>query len=420
VTAAKARPARISTGGSGTAELLRHRDFAIYATTSFVSNCGTFMQSIGVPFVMHELTGSNTWVGASVFANWFGSLLVGPMAGPISDQLDRRRVLIWSNIVQLLIAVGLLLLALTDRLHPWPIMGLLTLAGLAAGFQYSSSQALVPVLVPPELAIAAVRMNSVGFTAARAIGPAVAGLTLGTYGIKTTFALNAASFAVFLAGLAVIHPRPAARKVQTMSWMGQFGDGFRYLWARPAMRMAVITAFVVGMFGSSVVQLSAGLAAEVYDIDGRGLGFLTACFGIGSVTASVIIVRYGNRVRRSRLALVGVFVYASGIAAAVAIVGYPAVLPAFVLLGLGHVLSGVSLNTTIQAQVDEEYRGRAITFFLMAMLGGTPIGALLGGSLGDLFGLRPALGLFSIALFGYVAFAIVRFGGLRLMDAERP
>jgi MFS family permease len=412
-------PAKVARAGSGTDALLRHRDFVVYATTSFVSNCGTFMQSIGVPFVMHELTGSNTWVGASVFANWFGSLLVGPMAGPISDQLDRRRVLIYSNIVQLLTAMGLLALALTDRLHPWPIMGLLTIAGLAAGFQYSASQALVPVLVPPELAIAAVRMNSVGFTAARAIGPAIAGLTLGTYGIKTTFALNTVSFAVFLVGLAVIHPRAVPRKVQTASWMGQFFDGFRYLWQRPAMRMAVITAFVVGMFGSSVVQLAAGLADEVYHIDGRGLGFLTACFGVGSVAASVIIVRYGNHVRRSRLALIGVGVYASGIAVAVTIVGYPAVLPAFVLLGLGHVLSGVSLNTTIQAQVDEEYRGRAITFFLMALLGGTPIGALLGGSLGDLFGLRPALGLFSLALFGYLEFAVVRFGGLRLMDADR-
>lgn len=404
--------------GTGTGALLRHRDFAVYALTSFVSNCGTFMQSIGVPFVLHDITGSNTWVGVSVFANWFASLLVGPMAGAICDRRSRRVVLVWSNIVQLLAALGLWLLAINGALHPWPIVGLLAVGGLAAGFQYSASQSLVPVLVPPSLAIPAVRLNSVGFTAARAIGPAVAGMTLATWGIKTTFLLNAISFLVFLVGLAVINPRPQPRPAHEAGWRREFTDGLRYVWSRPSMRHAVITAFVVGLFGSSVVQLSAGLAAEVYHVGARGLGWLTTCFGLGSVVASMVIVAYGNRVGRSRFALSGVVTYALGVTAALSVAHYPAVLPAYLLLGLGHVMTGISCNTTVQAQTDEAYRGRAITLFLMAMLSGTPIGALIGGTLADQIGLRAALGLYAAAMFAYAAYAVVRLRSLAGLDLD--
>ena len=88
-------------------DLMRERSFAIYFTASFVSNTGTFMQSLGVPFVLFRLTGSNTWVGAGVLANWAASLLVTPAAGLISDRLNRRVILMWSNAVQLVAAGGL-------------------------------------------------------------------------------------------------------------------------------------------------------------------------------------------------------------------------------------------------------------------------------------------------------------------------
>ena len=152
-------------------DLLGERSFVIYFFASFVSNIGTFMQGLGVPFVLYRLTESNAWVGAGVLANWAASLAVTPVAGLISDRWNRRMILMWSNGVQLIAAAGLWLLAQRDALTPWRMMGPLVLGGLAAGFQYAPSQALVPLLVPHEHRVAGMRMFNVQFTLARGSAP---------------------------------------------------------------------------------------------------------------------------------------------------------------------------------------------------------------------------------------------------------
>jgi Na+/melibiose symporter-like transporter len=129
-------------------DLLRERSFVIYFLASFVSNIGTFMQGLGVPFVLYRLTDSNAWVGAGVLANWAASLLVTPLAGLISDRFSRRVILMWSNTVQLFAAAGLWMLAQRDALTPWRMMVPLVIGGLAAGFQYYTSHELLPLLVP--------------------------------------------------------------------------------------------------------------------------------------------------------------------------------------------------------------------------------------------------------------------------------
>ncbi len=185
-------------------ELLSERDFLIYFVSSFISNIGTFTQSLGVPFVLYKLTNSYTWVGVGTLANWAASLVVTPLAGLLSDRLSRRLILVWSNSVQLAAAGTLWLMARHDVLTPWRMLPPLILGGLGAGFQYSPSQALMPVLVPSQHRVAGMRMYNVQFTAARAIGPALAGLILPEWGVTTTFAVNALSFVAVVLGLLLI------------------------------------------------------------------------------------------------------------------------------------------------------------------------------------------------------------------------
>ena len=106
-------------------ELFRNRNMRLFVPAAFISSTGSFMQGLGVPFVLYDLTGSNTWVGASVFANWFSSLVVTPFAGSLVDGKSRRAVMLWSNVVQLGAALGLWLLAISDGLDRWRILGLL-------------------------------------------------------------------------------------------------------------------------------------------------------------------------------------------------------------------------------------------------------------------------------------------------------
>ena len=399
-------------------DLLGERSFVIYFGASFVSNIGTFMQGLGVPFVLYRLTESNAWVGAGVLANWAASLVVTPLAGLISDRFSRRLILMWSNTVQLLAAGGLWLLAQRDALTPWRMMIPLVVGGLAAGFQYAPSQALLPLLVPHEHRVAGLRLFNVQFTLARAIGPALAGIVLHEWGVRTTFAVNTLSFLVVFVALIFVHERETTRTETHGEWLSEFVSGVRYLWTRPTMTRGILTGFVIAICGSGTVQLAAGIAVEIFDVEGDRLGLLVAAFGLGASTASVCLLLAGARWRRSVAALFGGACYATGILVVVSSRSFVVGALGFAIMGVGHVCGGTSVSTSLHAQVAERFRGRVSAFYLMAVLAGSPLGAVLWGALGDAIGLRRALCASAATLFAYLAFVVVRFDRLRGLDSN--
>jgi predicted MFS family arabinose efflux permease len=258
-----------------------------------------------------------------------------------------------------------------------------------------------------------------GFTASRAVGPALAGLVIDLWGAETAFFLNALSFVVFLLALALVRTRPVPLAT-TENWMRRFRDGVHYVFDRPPLRLVVFTAFVAAFFGQSMVQLAAGIADEVFDVGGDGLGLLVAVYGTGSTVASVALVVGADRLRRSRTASIGIGLFAVGLGVTVSSTFFLVGLAGFLVAGTAHGFTSISLNTAIQAQVHEEYRGRALSMFLMALLAGMPLGTLVGGVLGDLVGLRAALACFGTAMLAYLLFATVRLERLRLLDGADP
>jgi MFS family permease len=401
-------------------EILRNRNFIVYLAAAIVSNAGSFMQSLSVPFVLLDLTDSYTWVGVGTFAWMVPSLVVGPLAGTVSDRFDRRHVLLWSNLVQLCAALGLWALAFTDAMSPVRIISLVVVGGLGAGFQYTASQSMAAVLLPPEQLLQGVRLNSTGFTAARALGPAVAGVVLATWGATAAFGINAASFLCFIVALLFVRTRPVTLSTSTEGWVERFRSGFRYVRARPALRLVVMSAFVGAFFGQSMVQLAVGLAEDEYHVGGGGLGALVGVYGVGSTAASVLLVIGDARLRRSRMAMLGLSLFGVGLLVSVTTQWFVLAIVGFLVAGVAHGLTNISLNTAVQAQVHEEYRGRALSLFLMALLAGMPFGALAGGLLGDLVGLRPTLATFAAVVLAYLLFVIVRRDRMAALDIDGP
>ena len=154
------------------------RAFRTLWLTSVVSQAGSFMQSVTVPFILHDLTDSNAWVGLSVAASMGPAVVMAPLAGTLSDRFDRRRILSTANLIQLVSASALWLLAVTGHLTPGRVIGLLVVGGVGSGIQYATQLALVPLLVPPSHLATASRINSVTYPAARSVGPAIAGVVL--------------------------------------------------------------------------------------------------------------------------------------------------------------------------------------------------------------------------------------------------
>lgn len=393
----------------------------MYFVAAFVSNAGTFMQSIGVPFVMYDLTHRNAWVGASVFAGMVPSLLMSPLAGTLSDRVSRRKLLLTSNLVQLGSAISLFLLAMAGEITPWRIIGLLAVAGFALGFQNAVAHALVPLLVTERQLVPALRLNAVNYNIARVLGPMAASLVLTTWGYKATFAINALSFAPLLLALAWIRPRVVARRPVTARWYEDFADAWRYVRAQATMRHLMVFSIAVSALGSSTWQLGAGVVAEVYHADPDRLGTLIALFGAGAVVAGLAVIVIGDRLRRSRATLSAIALYGTGSLLAVSTHRLVIGAAGFVLMGIAHSVAAVSSTMSLQLQVDEDYRGRVLSLFIMFSFIGVPIGSLVGGRLGDAIGLQPTLAGFATCLLVYAAILVVRFDSLACLDERaRP
>ena len=397
---------------------LKHRDFAFFWSAALISNAANWMQQFTVPFIMYEMTASNTWVGAAAFTSLFPAVGLAPVAGVLADRFSRQRVMALTLCVHTLACAAFALLWMTGQLTPWRILGLNVVIGIALGIQASSWQALVPLLVPASSLLSAIRLNSAQFTASRAIGPLAGAALLRFVGAGSVFMANAATYALLIVVIVAVRPREVAPPVGQR--LGAFlMAGFSYVRRRSSLVQAVVTGFVMAYFGGALLHLAAGLAIEDYEVGETGLAGLITAAGVGSVVGSGLIIAYGDRVRRSLMARWGLALYAAAALLAVATTSYSVGLAGYFVSGVAHVAVAISMNSAMQSQVAEDMRGRALSLYMMGVFAGWPLGALVGGWLGDRVGLRLVFAVNALVLVAYLVAVTVRWAGLRALDANR-
>jgi len=404
------------TQGSGALAALRSRDYRIFWCAAIVSNSGNWMQTITVPYVILRMTHSATWVGLAAFMTFGPALVMGPIAGSLADRFPRKHVVLLTQGLMMAAALALWVLWITDAATPESIMVILLFSGIGSGLGIASWQSFIPQLVPPEHMLSAIRLNSMQFTGARAFGPALAGLVLAEFGPSTAFLFNAISFVLVIVALLAIHPRAVERPDAVPRLMEHFGAGVRYVRERAALVLPVVTIFVLSFFGTSVLQLCAPLARRVFDVGEAGYGFMVAAFGGGAIIGTVCTLVFGDRVRRSRLAMIGIVAFATAEILLGSAPAYAFSLVGLVGMGIAYMFIAVSLNTSIQARVDESHRGRVLSIYLMGLMAGVPFGALVGGVVADAAGLRGTVigGGAAVLVFG--VFVALNFDAMGPLD----
>jgi len=393
-----------------------YREFSVFFGAGLLSNTGTWMQTVTVPYVIDQLTHSTALVGVSAFAAFFPATVVGPLAGSLADRYDRRTVLIWAQVVMMSMA-ALLWATWASGIATAPlILGLVVISGLGAGITTAAWQSFVPQLVPRPALLSAVRINSMQFTGARAFGPALAGLVLATLGPSAAFGFNAISFLAVIGALLTIVARPPVSSGPGVKVLAHFRDGLRYVRQRPSLYVSVLMVILIALFGVAIVQLIEPISRHVFHVGAGEYGLMSAAYGLGAVIAGVFTVVYGDTFRRSRLAFTGLVVMAAGDLLLGVAPGYEVALVALLAMGLAQVFCMVSCNTAIQENVDEAYRGRASSMFSMSFFAAAPIGALVGGIVGDVLNLRITVVASAVILAVCTTAAMIRFGRLRVLD----
>jgi MFS family permease len=396
---------------------LRHRDFALFWTSAVISNTGSFMQAITVPFVIFDLTGSTTWLGVSAAVAFLPPFFVGPLAGAVADRYPRRTVLLVTQTVQMLAAFALWGIWISGRATITSILLALFISSVASGINITSWQAFVPSLVPEDALLNAVRLNSIQFTLARAVGPAIAGLVLSSFGAGTTFMVNAITFLFVIAALLAVQPRPAPARTRQASVVSEFREGLGYVRRHPGAMQCIMTVAVVALLPVAIVQLAPAIAREQFDASNTGYGLLVSAYGIGSIVGSLLAALHADRFSRSRTTLVSLLGAAAGafLLAAATTIGLG--LTAMFVIGVGQTLVSITQNTTVQLQVNDRYRGRVLSVYLMMLFIGVPVGTLLLGTIADVVGIRSAGLVTGAVLTAYAVVAVLRLDGMSALDA---
>ncbi len=362
------------------------------------SNVGTWFQSVGASWMMATLTPSPAIVALVQAASSLPMFLLSLPAGAIADVVDRRRLLIVTQLWMAVAAAGLGIAAHAGFATPGVLLFFTFLLGLGAALNGPAWQAIVPELVPREDLPAAVSLGSLSFNIARAAGPALAGLVVAASGPAATFLLNGVSFLGVVAVLFWWKRRREETVLPAERVLGAMRSGVRYVRHAPELLAVIARGTVFILCGSSLWALLPLVAKNDLNRGAGGYGLLLGAMGVGAVAGAIALPRWQRKSSSDLVVAVATIVFA-GATVSLAYVRDFWLLMATMLLAGGAWLSLLSsLNVAVQTVVPAWVRARALSVYMLVFYGGLTFGSALWGAVGTHLGVPMALVLSAVGM----------------------
>lgn len=387
-----------------TFDSLRVRDFRLFFVGQGVSLTGTWVRRTALGWLIYELTGSRAMLGTVMGLALLPLFVLSPAAGALADRVDKRRIIILSQVLASLTSAVIAVLVLTGKVEPWHLLVLSTLSGVAFAFEVPARQAFVVEMVGRERLRNAVALNSALVNLSRIVGPAVGGLLMGTIGIGFCFAVDAASYLAVLATLFALHVVPTPPRPRMGSHLQEMLEGFREVHRNRRVRTLLLLLFLMGVFGWSFQTLMPAIAQDLLHLNELHYGLLLACFGAGAIVGALYVAGRSGRRNPRNVVFGGVWLMCAG-AYGVALSRSPWPMgAALVVAGFGAVMFLSTSNTLVQMGVDDSIRGRIMGIWALGFGGSLPLGAFLSGWTAELISPYATIALFSsVLLLGSIA-----------------
>jgi len=370
-------------------DALRQRDYRWFWIGAFISNTGGWMQNATIPYVVFQLTGRAGDVGVTGFFQYLPFMVMGFAGGALADRFPRRMLLVVAQVLQAVAALALWAEVASGSATVTVITVLAFVSGLLGGLNTPIWQAFVVELVPRELLLGAVTLNSTQFNASRALGPFLAGIIIAVWGPQAAFLVNAVSFAAVVVVLLMIRvASDGTRRTVEGGVVAGLVRAARYVGATPAIFACCLAITAVAGLGSPLFSYLPVYGAEIFGVTGVRLGLLFGAGGIGSVIAAPVLLSVAPRLPRARLLGGAMATYGLAVVAVGLLPGYWAVLTALLFFGGAYLSIASTINTTIQLVVREDLRGTVIALYLMCLTGALPVGLYVWGLAADAVGLR--------------------------------
>jgi predicted MFS family arabinose efflux permease len=375
----------------------QYRDFRLMWVGACTSSIGTWMQIVAQGWLIYRLSHSAFLLALDQFLGGIPIFLFSLIGGVVADRVERRKILLGSQYVQMATATILTILVATGLVHVWHILCLSFISGLAQAFGGPAYQALIPTLVEKEDMPNAIALNSIQFNVAVMVGPALAGQALAKLGEKWCFGLNALSFLAPILSLSIITARFLPLKTAD-SMFSSLKQGIHFARKQGSMEALIVLAFCMTALG---MPMRTYIPVFVKDIFHRGpetYGNLLALMGLGSILGSLTIAGLGNIQKKGRLALGALICLGTGISGFALSKSVPLSGTILVLVGASMMAVFATVNSLVQLITTNEMRGRVMSVYNFAFRGGMPMGNLLSGWLVPMFTAPVVLGVNGLLL----------------------
>jgi predicted MFS family arabinose efflux permease len=369
----------------------RYRDFRIMWLGACASTIGTFVQQFAQSWLVFDLTKDPFYLGLDLFLGQLPIMMFSLFGGVFADRMDRRKMLLASQYIQMFCAFLLAALFVLHVVKVWHILTLSFIVGVGQSFGGPAYSSLLPTLVEPEDLSNAIAMNSIQFNLARVLGPILGGLAYTLLGAKWCFTLNGISYLAVIASLMMIHVKFIPAKT-TESVMHSMKQGIQFIRQREGMSTLVVLAFCTTLFGFS---LNGFLPVFVRNIFHRGpetYTLLLSSSGAGSICGGLAVASRQKMKGQGRLTLI-ILAALGMITAGFALSRWLPVSCVLIFLGGAAIMASASFMLSLaQLSATDQMRGRVMSVYNLAFRSGIPLGALVLGKLIPILGVTRALG----------------------------
>lgn len=370
---------------------LKYPNFRYFWFGMCVSTIGTWMQNIAQPWLAYSLTNSPLLLSLVGTLQFLPVMLFSLFAGVYVDRFSKKKVLIVTQSALLMITMILTILVLSHRIEYWHILVLATAMGIVNTFDMPARQSIVIQLIEKESLMNAIALNSIAFNMARIIGPTIAGILMGYVGVGFCFLFNSISFGAVLISLFFIKPNEATARNDDKkegSVLTEIKEGLGYIKANPLILRSLILIGIVGTFALNNNVLVPVFIKEILNLPETYFGLTISIMGIGSLLGSLTTASLSKN--GPSQAVLSYFPLVIGLALI-----FASFVNHYLLLGIILSISGFffiifssTINTSIQLNLDNHYRGRVMSVYALVFAGTTPIGSLFAGSIDDWLGGR--------------------------------
>lgn len=382
--------------------LLRTRRFGTFWFASLLSNIGTWAQQVAQPWLLLSLGASPFLLGLDSFALAAPVFLLTLVGGAMADAGDRRATIVRFQTVQMLCPIAIVLLLWLHAVQPWMVIALSLVVGITDGLSMPSFQSIVPSIVDKRQIPNGIALNSTQFNLSRILGPAIAGVLMGSMGAAGAFSVSALSYVPFILVALWVLPRTVAGKAAPtgLNWV-RLRSNVGEILRQPLLRCALATVLISGLLCAPLVVFCPVLVQEAMHGTVAHFSVAVGAFGAGGLLGAIALL--GLDAQRDRRSVSTLFALAFAVTVILAsqnqsVWGLPVI---FACAGFAMTMSNTSANTLLQSASSPAMRGQTVSLFMLVMRGGMALGGLLTGISISLLGVRNALllnGLLALVL----------------------